>query len=300
MIQKMVFPIRQLEVPFFIGKRAFAKLTTTIKKNMISLLGLKTTKRKDRAMGTQNRAEYPYLYETHLHTSQGSACSHNTGYELAKAAHEAGYAGIIVTDHNWGGNTAVDRSLSWEEWVMEFEKGYLDAKAYGDAHDFDVFFGYEAGYCGTEFLIYGVDAKWLIAHPEIKTASIEEQYKLIHEAGGMVVHAHPFREEWYISEIRLYPDCVDGVEGLNATHSNSISTSHNNPEFDAKAIAYANANNLPMTAGSDLHCTDLFRAGVAFKRRLTSIQDFCDRIRLGEGYILTNGETDYDSLGNKL
>ncbi len=243
--------------------------------------------------------DYPYLYETHLHTSQSSACAVSSGYDVAKAAHEAGYAGIIVTDHNWGGNTAVSRSLPWEEWVLEFEKGYLDAKRYGDAHDFDVFFGYEAGYHGTEFLIYGVDAAWMIAHPEIRTASIEEQYKLIHEAGGMVIHAHPYREESYISEIRLFPEYVDGVEGINAAHSNHLSKSHNNPKHDADAIAYAKKHNLPMTAGSDCHSVQIFGAGVAFKRRMRSIQDYCQAILSGEDYILSNGDSLYDKYGVK-
>lgn len=248
----------------------------------------------------QTSKEYPYLYETHLHTSQSSACSVNTGYELAKAAHEAGYAGIIVTDHNWGGNTAVDRKLPWDEWVREFEKGYLDAKAYGDAHDFDVFFGYEAGFCGTEFLIYGVDAEWMIAHPEIRTATIEEQYTLIKAGGGMVIHAHPYREEAYIPEIRLYPEYVDGVEGINAAHSNRLSRSHNNPQYDADAIAYANLHNLPMTAGSDCHSVQIFGAGVAFKRRITSIGDYCRAILSGEDYLLSNGDYLYDKFGKKL
>lgn len=244
--------------------------------------------------------DYPYLYETHLHTSQGSACAVNSGYDVAKAAHEAGYAGIIVTDHNWGGNTAVDRSLSWKEWVLQFEKGYLDAKAYGDAHDFDVFFGYEAAYHGTEFLIYGVDAEWMIAHPEIRTATIEEQYKLIHEAGGMVIHAHPYREESYIPEIRLYPELVDGVEGINAAHSNHLSKSHNNPRYDTDAIAYANEHKLPMTAGSDCHSVQMFGAGVAFKRRLKSIHDYCQAICSGEDYILSNGDCLYDKYGKPV
>lgn len=245
--------------------------------------------------------EYPYLYETHLHTNQGSACGRNTGYEMAKATHEAGYAGIIVTDHNWGGNTRVDRSLPWAEWVKEFEKGYLDAKRYGDAHDdFDVFFGYEAGYEGTEFLIYGVDAAWMIAHPEIRTATVEEQYRLIHEAGGTVIHAHPYREEWYIPHVRLYPEYVDGAEGVNATHSNHLSKSHNDPEYDVKAIAYAKEHNLPMTAGSDVHGTDLFGGGVAFKRRMTSVRDYCNAILGGEDYVITNGDVVYDKKGNVL
>lgn len=243
---------------------------------------------------------YPYLYETHLHTKQSSACAKNTGYDMARAAHEAGYAGIIVTDHNWGGNTSVDRSLPWREWTKQFAEGYLDAKRYGDAHGLDVFFGYEAGYRGTEFLIYGVDPEWMAEHPEIHDATVEEQYQLIHAAGGMVIHAHPFREEPYIPEIRLYPEYVDGVEGVNATHSNSRSKGHNKPEFDLRAIAYANEHRLPMTAGSDIHNTKLFGGGVAFRRRLTSVQDYCRAILSGEDYVLTNGETVYDKRGGIL
>ena len=243
--------------------------------------------------------DYPYLYETHLHTNQSSACAHNSGYEMAKAAHEAGYTGIIVTDHNWGGNNCIDSSLSWKDWVLEFSKGYLDAKSYGDSHDFDVFFGYEAGYNATEFLIYGADIDWLIAHPEIRTATIEQQFDLIHDAGGMVIHAHPFREEWYIPEIRLFPDYVDGVEGINATHSSHKSTSHNKAEFDDKAVQYAREHHLPMTAGSDIHSTYLFGGGMAFKRRLTSVQDFCSAVLSDEDYVLTNGDFVFDKYGSK-
>lgn len=243
--------------------------------------------------------DYPFLYETHLHTNQSSACAQNSGYEMAKTAHEAGYSGIIVTDHNWGGNNCIDSRLSWKEWVLEFSKGYLDAKAYGDSHDFDVFFGYEAGYNATEFLIYGIDIDWLIEHPQIRTATIEEQFALIHAGGGMAIHAHPFREDFYIPEIRLFPDYVDGVEGINATHSSHKSVCHNKPEFDDKAVQYANEHHLPITAGSDIHSTCLFGGGVAFKRRLTSAQDFCKAILSGEDYVLTNGDSVFDKYGNR-
>ena len=131
-------------------------------------------------------------------------------------------------------------------------------------------------------------------------ATIEEQYEWIHEAGGMVIHAHPFREEPYIPEIRLFPEYVDGVEGINATHSSPKSRSHNNPDFDKKAIAYATKYHLPMTAGSDIHNTALFGGGVAFRRKLKDIHDYCDAIRGGEDYILTNGENWYTKEGKQL
>lgn len=244
--------------------------------------------------------DYPYLYETHLHTSQSSACARCSGAEMAKACKAAGYTGIIVTDHNWGGNTAVNRSMEWKDWVTRFGKGYEDAKRTGDRIGLEVFFGYEAGYRGTEFLIYGVDEAFLLAHEELRTASVEEQFLLVHEAGGMVIHAHPFREEYYIPEIRLYPDYVDGVEGINATHSNSESTAHNEQVFDERAMAYAGEHGLPVTAGSDIHTTALLGGGMAFGRRLTSIQDFIGAVQNGEDYVLTNGENWFLKTGEVI
>ncbi len=251
-------------------------------------------------MNEKIREQFPYLYETHLHTSQSSACGKSAGADMARACKEYGYTGIFVTDHNWGGNTAVDRSLPWEEWVEEFCKGYEAAKAEGDRIGLDVFFGYEAGYHGTEFLIYGIDKEWMKTHPELRKATVAEQYRLVHAACGLVMHAHPYREEDYIPEIRLFPEWVDGVEGINATHSNSRSTAHNEKAFDDRAIAYARKHHLPMSAGSDIHNTNLFGGGVAFQRKITSGQDYCRAILQGENYVLTNGEVWYDKEGNVI
>ena len=246
------------------------------------------------------RAQYPYLYETHLHTSQGSACAKCTGEEMACAAKEYGYTGIIVTDHNWGGNTCVDRNLQWTDWIDSYCEGYRDAKQAGEKIGLDVFFGMEAGFEGTEFLLYGIDKTWLKEHPEIKEASVEELYTMMKATGGMMIHAHPFREEYYIPEIRLFPEFVDGVEGINATHSNMLSTGHNDPAYDERAIAYARKHDLPMTAGSDIHTTKLLGGGIAFKRRLNSIQDFIKAILEGEDYILTNGDNCYTRYGELM
>ncbi len=220
---------------------------------------------------------YPCLYETHMHTRPGSACAHNSGAEMAKAAHLMGYAGIIITDHNWGGNTGISRALPWEQWVDSFTIGYREALEYGQKHDLNVFWGYEAGYRGTEFLIYGVTPDWLKAHPEIRNADVKEQYRLIHEGGGMVIHAHPFREAGYIPKIRLYPEYVDGVEGINAAHSSS---GHKSSHY--------------------IHTTDLPGGGIAFRRRLTSVQDYCRAILGGEDYVLTNGDAVFDRKGNPV
>lgn len=91
----------------------------------------------------------PFLYETHMHTCQASLCGKATGAEQARAYKEAGFTGIIITDHFFGGNTAVDRTLPWTERVDLFWKGYEDAKAEGDRIGLDVFFGLEQNFSGT-------------------------------------------------------------------------------------------------------------------------------------------------------
>lgn len=243
--------------------------------------------------------EYKYLYETHLHTSAGSKCGRNTGEEMAKAAKDYGYTGIFVTDHNWNGNCAVPKDLPWEEWVDAYTRGYQDAKKTGDEIGLDVFWGMEATHQGMDFLLYGITPEWMKQHPQMREADVAMQYRLVHQDGGFVVHAHPFREEWYIPKILLYPDDVDAVEGINATHSNSHSKGHNDPEFDTKAIAYAKEHNLPMTAGSDIHAVDLYGGGMIFKRKIKDAMDYKTAVMEGD-YLLTNGEVIYDRFGNVL
>lgn len=246
------------------------------------------------------REQYPYLYETHMHTAEGSACGKAPGREMARSAKAYGYVGVFITDHHWGGNTRPDRELPWEDWVDKFCRGYEEAKAAGDEIGLQVFMGWESGYHATEFLIYGPDKAWMKAHPELKTISVEEQYRLIHGAGGMVIHAHPFREAKYIPEIRLYPEWVDGVEGVNAQHSSILSSQHYNPKYNQRAIAYANEHGLPLTAGTDLHRTEPVGAGVAFREKLTDVQDYIRQIKSGKDYAITDGVRWYDPQGKLL
>lgn len=236
--------------------------------------------------GLALRPDYPYAYETHLHTSEGSACGRNTGAEMARACKEAGYTGIFVTDHFYQGNTAVDRSLDWEDWVDGYCKGYENAKAVGDQIGLQVFFGWEQSFHGADFLVYGLDKAWLKAHPEIRDCTVEEQYRLVKQDGGMVIHAHPFREAFYIPQTRLYPDAVDGVEVVNASHARGYSGKEELPEFDRKALEYAKEHDFPQTGGSDIHSVHLLGGGMAFAKPLNSVQDYIDSVLNRQGIVL--------------
>jgi len=224
---------------------------------------------------------YPYKYETHMHTSASSACGCNTPEEMVEAYKNAGYAGIIITDHHYGGNTAIDRKLPWEEWVEQFCNGYERAKAHGDKIGLQVFFGWEAGFRGTEFLVYGLDKQWMKEHPEIRKIPIEDHYNLVKDGGGFIVHAHPFRVADYISEIRVFPHHVDAVEGYN--------TSHWDETFNENAIKFAKENNLPITCGSDQHTINLRKSGVCFKTKVKDINDLIDRL-IKRDYCIFDGK----------
>ena len=216
-----------------------------------------------------------YLYETHLHTSQGSACGVSRGREYIKRYLDLGYTGIIITDHFFRGNTAVDRNLPWEKWVHRFCRGYEDALEEGIRRGLDVFFGWEESFEGDDYLVYGLDKEWLLKHPEVIHWSRRKQFEEVRRYGGCVVQAHPFRQHYYINCVRLSAGCVDAVEAANAGNDDA--------SYDALAWVYAKKLLLPVTAGSDIHYAENIGGGTAFgvylSKKMETIGDYTEAVR---------------------
>jgi hypothetical protein len=230
-----------------------------------------------------------YLYETHLHTSQASACAVSPGRDYVRRYQDLGYAGIIVTDHFFNGNSAIDRDLPWAKWVDRFCRGYEDARNEGAKIGLDVFFGWEESFKGDDYLVYGLDKAWLLAHPETARWSRREQFDAVRAAGGCVVQAHPFREASYIRTIHL-STAVDAVEAANAG---------NDPAWDVLTLRYAKRLGLPVTAGSDIHCAQDIDGDVVFgvylDNKMETIHDYVRAIRENSIAALrvTEGRLDY-------
>ena len=155
-------------------------------------------------------------WETHCHTQEASKCARASAADMAIACKNAGYDGLIITDHFYHGNTCVDRTLPWTEWTRQFCMGYYHAKETGEQIGLRVCFGWEYSWEGNDFLTYGLPPAWLADHPETITLEPVEYLRLIRNAGGCIVHAHPFRQEHYIRYIKLLPDEVDAAEVYNA------------------------------------------------------------------------------------
>ncbi len=216
-----------------------------------------------------------YLYETHLHTVQASACGKVAGKDYIPYMKAKGYAGIIVTDHFFTGNCAVPCGLSWDERVKWYASGFHQAKEAAAGEDFTVLFSVEFNFEGDEYMLYGVDEKWLLDNDDICECDRREVCRRVHDAGGVMVHAHPYRERGYLTDIKLMPDITDGIEIYNAAN-----------EDNQNALGYEYAKKLDVftTAGSDIHFFHEDALGaMRFERPIESMEDFVSALKAREG-----------------
>ena len=212
-----------------------------------------------------------YKYETHVHTSETSACASASGAAQAMFYKSRGFTGMVVTDHFFNGNTSVPRELSWEEKVNRFCLGYENAKVQGEKIGLDVFFGWEYSYGGTDLLTYGLNKEWLLSHPMIMDMDVNSYCDFVREQGGIIVHAHPFREADYIAMIRLLPRKCDACEIINSCRT----------DFENNmARIYAESYGLKPFAGSDNHSAAQDKLnGVDFDEIITSEQHFIKLVK---------------------
>ena len=160
-----------------------------------------------------------YRYETHCHTKPVSRCGRAGVRETLTYYRDLGYTGGFITTHFITGNCAIEKTATYEDRINFFFSDYEEALAMQEELGIRVFVGAEMSHNGTDFLVYGPDKAWYLAHPEIMEMKITDLLKYMMDAGALVVQAHPFRDAGYIPYIRLLPNYVHGVEVNNASRS---------------------------------------------------------------------------------
>lgn len=219
-----------------------------------------------------------YLYETHCHTATISACSSLSADDIVELYSANGYDGVFITDHFLNGNTTVNRnfpSASYREKIERFCLGYEEVKK-AAADRLKVFFGFEYSYLGTDVLVYGWNGNKLASLPQIMDMDMRSFIVFCKKNGALAVQAHPFREDFYIDHIRLYPDS-EGVEVFNAGRTqlcNSLG------EFYGKSYKKI------LTSGSDLHSVrQPVLGGMEFDEPVLSEEHFISLLRSGKGAV---------------
>jgi predicted metal-dependent phosphoesterase TrpH len=193
--------------------------------------------------------------DLHNHTARGSIDAVNDPDELVELARERGLDGICITDHG----------RKWSEWAIDLRK----------RHNFLVLAGMEASSELGDLLIFGVTE-----YPK-NLITCKTICAYVHEQGGVVVAAHPFR--WDLSPkpwvgprerdltlekamARSYVNMVDALESANGW------ATEEDVQFTAEV---AERLGKCTTGGSDAHgyaeigrCFTVFEANVTDEESL--------------------------------
>lgn len=224
-----------------------------------------------------------YRWELHLHTLESSRCARSRAADMVEAYHALGFEGIVVTDHFVNGNSRAPAVAPWKTRIDGFLAGYRAARRAGEACGLRVLLGWEYYFEGGDFLTYGLDEDFLYAHEHLADLwDLADYVRLVREAGGCVVQAHPFRTAWYMPpDVRQRWDVVDALEVYNGSHAPG------KREWDERALALARRHRLPGIAGSDAHSLSMVNTGVmAFPSSISTGADLVDAIRQGRGRLL--------------
>ena len=180
-----------------------------------------------------------FKIELHCHTDESSCCGKVPAAEIVQLYKDAGYDGIVITDHL----SAVIDKPCWEESVDYLMAGYKAALDAGEKLGVKIYFGSEIRFPDSpnDYLLLGISPKLIAENPFIYKTTLKDFRRFADANGILIVQAHPFRNPCTPAEA-LY---LDGMEIFNGHIGHD---SHND-----LAEAYCAANELIPTAGSDCH-----------------------------------------------
>ncbi len=184
--------------------------------------------------------------ETHCHTLYGSGCGLTDSNTIVRRYLEAGYNGVIITNHFY--------KSAFEEYKGDTRKEKLDfyfslfdeVKEIGASKGLKVFLGTEIRVEDrNDYLLYGFDRSFLYDNKPLYEYNQKEMFKLADKNGFFFAQAHPFRNG--VLEVGD-PKFMHGIEKFNG-HFHHI----NNNE---KASEFCEKNNLIGLSGTDFHDPD--------------------------------------------
>jgi len=210
----------------------------------------------------------PSIIDMHVHTTRGASDSSLKPVELARKAHRVGVDGVVVTEH--------DRL--WDP---------RELARFRQTHALFVANGMEVSTELGHILVIGLD-RYMSG-----IGRAEELRRVVREAGGYMIAAHPFRhyfqrvhwerEGWepfdlppaQAARLPLF-EMVDAIEVLNGG---------NNERENLYALEVAQALGKPGIGGSDAHSDQ--GVGIyttVFENRLETEEDLLCELKAGRFY----------------
>ncbi|MDP2949072.1 MAG: PHP domain-containing protein [Chloroflexota bacterium] len=197
-----------------------------------------------------------FAVDLHTHTRFGSNCSYMEPRQLVQRAREIGLDGVCITEHN----------AAWEEEAL---------RALAEESGLCLLGGIEVSSEVGDVLVFGVKDSLL---PGRRIADLR---RLVDEAGGVMIAAHPFR--WYSLPGAILDEeeaagravfrMVDAVEVFNGA------SPRGEVEFGCRVLKRLG---LAGVGGSDSHAPhSVGRCYTEFEREIGSVEELVAEIKGG-------------------
>lgn len=224
-----------------------------------------------------------YKYELHDHTNECDRDAFLSACELVHLYKEAGYDGMVITDHYierfytlWFPEEV--KGLTHEQQVKRWLKGYYTACEEGEKIGFTVLPGAEVRFNGhpNDYLIYGLHEEFFYTVPRLNELKCVDELLALVPENVCVVQAHPFRNGMVVAN----PKGLFGMEIFNG------GTEKFRNEL---ARQYACHYDLAMTSGSDIHnMSRLAKGGIITERRIKTPEELVSVLRSGKYRLIEN------------
>lgn len=215
-----------------------------------------------------------FRIETHLHTKYSSHCGHLDEKALIRGYKEAGYQGIVVTDHYNRDTFAMlglDPAAPGDK-LSAYLEGYFRMREEGERQGIRVYRGAEIRFdeCMNDYLLFGFDDDLLREPEAVFRMGIAGFAPVYRAAGALLIQAHPYRR-------RCTPAIACYIDGVETRNGNPRHINHNK-----RAAEYARQFGLIATAGSDCHQPeDIGRTGILTRTLPEDSMDLARILREG-------------------
>ena len=229
-----------------------------------------------------------YKLEMHLHTVHNSHCGQEEPCDIARIYANAGYNGIVVTNHfnrtdlfgyvaqQFGSNLDV---------MSDYLRDYFELKDECAKYGIDVFLGLEAApdFCTYykysppygEILVYGITPDLVLKDGyDILNFNKIELYEWAEKNGCLLVVAHPYRSICTELDYRY-------VHGIEIANLHPKQNSHND-----KAERVCKMLGLIPTGGSDFHFRGGEGGGILTKRAPENEKDIVEILKSGDYEVI--------------
>ncbi|GEM_PF-2037909 len=185
--------------------------------------------------------------ETHCHSLGGSDCAIADNNTLVKKYVQAGYGGIVITNHVSKSSYDFNKGKTHAEKVRFYYSLIETLREELKPYNIKVFYGSEvnvvcdrsAGY--QEFTVYGITEKDMMDNKPLFTFTQEELFRFAEKRGLFMYQTHPFRDGIITGDARF----MHGAESFNG---NFHHYNHND-----KAEEFCKKYGLIGMAGTDFH-----------------------------------------------